>query len=36
MNINDNRMKLNINADRLLAELRRLARITDCPQNEEK
>src|ERR1700743_1053027 len=29
-------MKLNINADRLLAELRRLARITDCPQPEDK
>lgn len=28
-------MKLNINADRLLAELRRLARITDCPQPED-
>jgi ureidoglycolate amidohydrolase len=29
-------MKLNINADRLLAELHRLARITDCPQDEDK
>lgn len=29
-------MKLNINADRLLAELHRLARITDCPQHEDK
>ena len=29
-------MKLNINTDRLLAELHRLARITDCPQNEDK
>src|ERR1700748_2190037 len=28
-------MKLNINADRLLAELRRLARITDCPQPDD-
>ena len=29
-------MKLNINADRLLAELNRLARITDCPPTEDK
>ena len=29
-------MKLTINSDRLLAELRRLARITDCPQDEDK
>jgi N-carbamoyl-L-amino-acid hydrolase len=29
-------MKLNINPDRLLAELNRLARITDCPQDEDK
>src|SRR6185312_16536855 len=30
------RMKLDINNDRLLSELRRLARITDCPQDEDK
>jgi len=29
-------MKLNIHTDRLLAELRHLARITDCAQNEDK
>jgi ureidoglycolate amidohydrolase len=29
-------MKLDINSDRLLSELRRLARITDCPQDEDK
>ena len=29
-------MKLTINSDRLLAELRRLARITDCAQDEDK
>ncbi len=29
-------MKLNINSDRLLSEMRRLARITDCPQDEDK
>src|ERR1700748_359958 len=29
-------MKLNINNDRLLAELRRLAKITDCPQDEDE
>ncbi len=29
-------MKLNINTDRLLAELNRLARITDCPPTEDK
>jgi len=29
-------MKLNIKSDRLLSELRYLARITDCPQDEDK
>jgi ureidoglycolate amidohydrolase len=29
-------MKLNVNSDRLLGELHRLARITDCPPTEDK